>query len=272
VATDPRSDALNKYYGLGKYAPTAKSPVPGYTNDSLQDALNQSIADNPQSGGLGPAPSVDYTSGAPTAGGAVDAPVDWSSYLGLYGLPPDVQKELNAIFQRTPDVNQATQLALAYVRGTPWYATTYPGINEAIAKGIVRDEAGYRAAQNGYNQVFRQYNNRDMTAAEFAGYLGEGVSADTVAKRFQGASIASVYGNDWQYAAGNFGEGKLGADELQAAGRQEAGLDSELGMRVQRRLQQAQDRIRAVFSGSLATSKLAQPLGEQSGIPSDIGR
>lgn len=199
------------------------------------------------------------------------APTDWSSYLGIFGLPADVQRELNAIFNRTPDVNQAVSLALAYVRGTPWYAQEYAGINEGIAKGIIRNEQDYRANRNAFTQVYQQYAQRDITADEYASYLREGVSSDVVGKRFQGASIASVYGNDWQYAMGNFGEGLLSSEEKTAFGRQSAGLDSELGMRIQRRLQQANERIKSVFSGSLATSQLKVPQIQQADTP-DIGR
>jgi hypothetical protein len=267
VATDPRSDAINRYYRLGEYAPKVGAPDPWQVAAGLAPTASGTYNTGPNTTAA-PAPAP----AAPAPAAPAPTPVDWSSYLGLYGLPADVQKELNAIFTRTPDVNQATALALAYVRGTPWYAQTYPGIQEAIAKGIVRDEAGYRQAQNGYNQVFRQYNNRDLTAEEFAGYLKEGVSADTIGRRFQGAATATVYGNDWQYAEGNFGEGRLSDEEKTAYGRQTAGLDSELGQRVQRRLDLAKERIRTVFSGTLATSKFAEPLSQQSGSLSDVGR
>jgi hypothetical protein len=239
----------------------------------MQAQIDASLAANPQST-MGPSPYVDY-SGTPgyTATADTGATTDWSAYMDFWNLPTDLKKELDSIFRNTPDVNQAIAKAQAYVRGTPWYAQTYPGIQDAMAKGLVRNEADYRAQQNSYNQVYRQWNDgRDISAAEFAGYLREGVSADTIGRRFQGASYANVYGNDWQYLSGNFGEGRLSGDELTAFGRQNAGIDSELGMRIQRRMQQAQERIRAVFSGSLATSRMAQPLSEQSGSLPDVGR
>jgi hypothetical protein len=230
----------------------------------------------------------------------------------VFGLPSDVQNELNAIFNRTPDVNQATQLALAYVRGTPWYAQEYPGIQEGIARGVVRNEQDYRAFRNSFSPIYQQYAGRDITPAEFAGYLLSGLSAgavgqrfqdraafnlvqhqygrgditdaefadyqrngvtpDLVGRRFQGASIASVYGNDWQYAEGNFGEGRLTDQEKTAFGQQSAGIDSEIGLRVQRRLQMANERIKSVFSGTLATSQLKVPSLSQQADQPDIGR
>jgi hypothetical protein len=195
---------------------------------------------------------------------------DWSSYLGLYGLPADVLKEINAIFAKTPDINQAVVIAQAYVRGTPWYGTTYPGIQEAMAKGIVRDEADYRAKMNDFNGLYRQYTNRDITGAEYADHLREGVDSTTVGRRFQGAAIADTYGQDWNYYEGNFGEGRLTGDEQTALGRQQAGLDSPLGLKVQRRLQMAQERVQKVFSGQLAQGQLSL-LNRPDG-PADIGR
>ena len=46
------------------------------------------------------------------------AVTDWSSILGIYGMPPDIAAHVGQIFATTPDVNQATILALAYIRGT----------------------------------------------------------------------------------------------------------------------------------------------------------
>lgn len=250
--------AISDGGGGGYNAPGPPAPVPPLTGGP------QIPVQGPQHGyGVGNNP---YQSGSAS-------PADWSSYLGMYGLPADVQRELNAIFARTPDVSQATQLALAYVRGTDWYRVTYPGIQEAIAKGIVKNEADYRAQMNAFNQVYRQYmNGQDLTAGQFAEYLREGVSLDTVGRRFQGAALVNTYGGDWQYLSGAFGDGRLEGNELKALGEQSAGLDSELGLRIQRRLQQAQERIRTVFSGTLATGKLAEPLAQRSGIPADIGR
>jgi hypothetical protein len=263
----PAMDAVDRYVAN-------RTTVKGYTNAELQAALEASNKANPQAGGLAPV-NVDF-SGTPgySTDAAGAAATDWSAYLDFWNLPPDLKKELDSIFRNTPDVNQAIAKAQAYVRGTPWYAQTYPGIQNAIAKGLVRDEAGYRALQNQFNQVYRQYNNgQELSAGEYAGYLGEGISADTLARRFQGAALTNVEGNDWQYLEGNFGEGRLSDTEKSAYGQQRAGIDSELGLRVQRRLQMAQERIRSVFSGTLATNaRFAQPLAEKSGIPSDIAR
>jgi hypothetical protein len=241
-------------------------------------ATNQYYADKGyEVGGLNhvydtqPQVTVDPVTGLPVSSKSGAAAPDWSSYLGMYGLPADVQKELNAIFARTPDITQATQLAVAYVRGTPWYAQTYPGIQEAIAKGVIRDERDYRSRQNDFNQIYRQYAQRDITGEEYAQHLREGVTTDVVGRRFQGAALESAYGNDWQYAEGAFGEGRLNAEESKAYGQQAAGLDSPLGMRVQRRLQLAQERLKAVFSGQSAVGQLSL-LNQPGKSPADIGR
>lgn len=259
-------DAVMRYLrnNAPKPAPKPTGSVP----------INQRQMETLASGGTLPTPAP-----APSGGGGGEAPTpppplppaDWSAYLGMFGLPSDVLNELNAIFARTPDVGQATSIALAYVRGTPWYAQTYPGIQEAIAKGVVQDERGYRSLRNNFAQVYQQYAGRDITNEEYAGYLRTGTPYQTVAQRFQGAAISNVYAPDWQYLQGAFGEGRLDAGELKAFGEQQAGLDSELGLRIQRRMQQAQERIRAAFSGSLAVGRMAQPLNQAGTLP-DVGR
>lgn len=269
MATRPAESALQRYFRL-----TGEDPY-------LTDVPSRPVVNPLPGGGVSlpaAAPPPPPASGGGGGGGGAAAgtppPPDWSAYLGIFGLPSDVQNELNAIFARTPDVNQAVSLALAYVRGTQWYSQTYPGIQEAMAKGLVRNEADYRSRMNDFNQVYRQYmSGQDLTSGQFAEYLREGITADTLGRRFQGLALENVYSPDWQYLSGNFGEGRLSDDERRAFGRQQAGLDSELGLRIQRRLQQAQERVRAVFSGTLATSRLPRSL-EGSGdmrLP-DVGR
>lgn len=182
-------------------------------------------------------------------------PVDWSSFIDIFGLPPDVMAEVNRIFQSTPDVNQATARAMAYIRGTGWYATTFPGINEARARGIVQDERDYRRRLNDANTLYKQYLGRDMTTAEFVSDLGEGISLDVVGRRFEGAAYIKANRGDIQYAAGNFGfgQGQLSEEELKMFGRQQAGLGSDLGASLAKRVQDAYNRVRRVFEGTLAT-------------------
>ena len=108
--------------------------------------------------------------------------------------------------------------------------------------------------------MYRQWAGRDIALDEYAGYLREGVEAGVVGQRFQGAAYTSTFGNEWQYLLGAFGDtGRATPDELKAAGEQQAGLSSPLGIRLQQRLQQAQQRIQAVFSGNLAVGQLKLP-------------
>jgi hypothetical protein len=268
VATDPRSDAINRYYRLGEYAPKVGAPDPWQVAAGLAPTASGTYNTGPNTTAA-PAPAP----AAPAPAAPAPTPVDWSSYLGLYGLPADVQKELNAIFTRTPDVTQATALALAYVRGTPWYSQTYPGIQEALAKGIVRNEADYRFQFNDWNQMTRQWTGNDLSSGEFADYLRQGVSKDTVAKRFEGAALATTYGNDWQYEAGAFGTGRLDAGQLKTLGEQSAGLQSNEGIGLQKMIEDAKKKLSRVFDGVLATGPLQGLGGEQQRAQSpDIGR
>ena len=212
-------------------------------------------------------PAIDYGNPTPllgqaNAGGgqAAAAPVDWLAYLTDFGFPADVVAQIVAIFARTSDPATAALLAQRYVRSTPWFATAFPGFQDAVNKGFIRDERDYMARRNQFNQVYRQYAGRDMTLAEYAQYIGEGIGADVLGKRFEGAAYASTYGNEWQYLLGAFGDtGRASSEELKAAGEQQAGLSSPLGLKLQQRLAQAQQRIQAVFSGNLALGQLKLP-------------
>lgn len=182
---------------------------------------------------------------------------DWAAaFFGSLGLPKDVVEQVNKLFTQYSDVNAASAAALGYIRGTSWYATTYPGIAEGIQKGLVSNEADYRNLLNQQSQVYKQYLGRDVTSAEFASNLGEGVPLSTVGGRLQGAALAGTYGNDWRYKLGAFDTAPTDA-EVTALGQEGAGLDSALGQQVKKRLDLAQQRLAGVFSGSLATPNLS---------------
>lgn len=219
--------------------------------------------------GLPVAPGLgDYHQFGPAGGGGgggAPAP-DWAaSFFAGLGLPPDVVAQVNKIFGQYSDVNAASAAALAYIRGTPWYAQTYPGIAEGIQKGLVSNEADYRNLLNQQSQLYNQYLGRSITGAEFAANLGEGVNLSTVGGRLQGAALVGTYGNDWRYALGAFDEnGQPTAAETKALGEETAGLDTPLGQQVKRRLDLANQRMATVFRGTLATPGLSTANGRLS--------
>lgn len=190
---------------------------------------------------------------------------DYSSFLNIYGLPGDVQNKVNQIFQNTPDLNQATALAMAYVRGTPWYATTYPGIQEGIAKGVIGNEADYRNYLTNVNMLTKQYLGRDISGQEIGDFLKQGYDPTRIGRIYQGGAIAKTNAGDWNYATGAFdANGALTADESAALGQEQAGIDTALGQKVQRRLDLAKQRMSAVFGGQLATPSLSLANGRLS--------
>lgn len=216
--------------------------------------------DNPFGGTPG------YTSGGSgggsTGGGGGSTtpdlgPTDWSSMLGIYGLPTDVQNKVNQIFASTSDVNQATALAMAYIRGTNWYAQTYPGIQEGIARGVINNEADYRSYVNQLQQMNRQFYNTDITSQQIANYLKAGYSVGHVQNLFQGHAYAVANKDNLDYLLGAFGNGQLSNNDLETFGQEKAGLDSVMGLKLQNLVQKAQQRMQNVFNGSLATPSLA---------------
>lgn len=179
---------------------------------------------------------------------------DWAdSFFASLGLPPDVVAQVNQIFTQYSDTNAASQAALGYIRGTPWYAQTYPGIQAGIQKGLVTNEADYRNLLNQQSQIYKQYLGRDVSASEFSANLANGTSNQTLGGQLQGAALAGTYGGDWRYTLGAYGQAPTDA-ETQALGQEQAGLDTPLGQQIQRRLTLAQQRLTTAFSGSLATA------------------
>lgn len=222
--------------------------------------------------------AANGTTGALTPTAATTAAAtDWAaSFFASLGLPPDVVNQVNQIFSQYSDVNAASQAALGYIRGTPWYAQTYPGIQAGIQKGLITNEADYRNLLNQQSQIYKQYLGRDISGDEFSANLANGTSNQTLGGQLQGAALAGTYGNDWRYALGAFDTAPTQA-ETTALGQEQAGLDTPLGQQLQRRLDLAQQRLTTVFSGKLATAglsnangRVSQPGLSTSGTP-DIG-
>lgn len=212
---------------VGAPLPAPSAPVPAY-NQQTQNALDVlrgmgGKAFEPNGGyygGYTSNPFEDPVGGTDnTTSAATHNVTDWSSYLGLYGLPNDVAAKINDIFAKGGDVQQSVAIGLAYVRGTPWYAQTYPGIGEGIAKGLIRDEADYRSQLNQVDQMFRQFYGRSVSGLEFATFLREGIDPGTVGRRLQGQATATALG-------GTLPPGLFTPEELQQIGNQQAGLTS----------------------------------------------
>lgn len=198
--------------------------------------------------------------------------IDWSTYFGYWGLPREAIEVIDKIFRDNPDPGTAAAMALAYIRGTDWYRQTYPGIQEGMRTGIIRDEADYRSYLNQTNFYARQYLGRDIGADEIAALLREGATPDVYGKRLGGAAYVRAYGNDLQYLAGAFGEGRLDANQLQKFGEQRMGLGSGLGMILEQSLEQASGRLRRIFEGVLAQPSLSMSGGRlaQGAKPPDV--
>jgi hypothetical protein len=247
LAANPQA-SKGGYEGVG----TPATPGPAGTTSYVDPSQPTPATVTTQAG-----TTVSTSTGA-TVGTALADP---GAFLGLYGLPSDVASKVNEIFVKNPDVGTATQLAMAYIRGTPWYAQTYPGIQEGIARGVIGNEADYRKYLNDINNLTQQYQGRHVGSDELVGYLGQGYTTTHVGQLYAGTAWANANKADVQYTTGAFDTGQLSPAELAALGNENAGLDSELGQRLQNRLNLAQQRLRGVFSGSLATPGLSTANG-----------
>lgn len=248
--------------------------IPGTPGGDLAAAVAQAIgAGDPNS----PSAQEDGGAGASTGGNIPDySGIDFSQYLNIWGLPGDVQSRVLQIFQSSGgNTDVATQEALAYIRGTDWYAQTYPGIQVAEAKGLVTNEADYRSLLNQQTQIYKQYLGRDISTDEFAANLNEGVSNTVIGQRLQGNAYAQTYGSTWNYALGAFDTaGAASTSDLQSLGQEQAGLDTPMGQMLQNRLNLAQQRLQGVFKGPLAAPSLGltggKLAGPKAGVTPDI--
>lgn len=243
--------------------------VPNTTDSSLQGAEGSAggAAGRAQEGSGGADNSAGVTASAPaspppaTTGAASGASGDFSSMLGIYGLPPDVQNEVNQIFAQTSDVTEATALALAYVRGTAWYAQTYPGIQAGISNGLINNEADYRAYVNQIDQLSQQYTGQQATAAQIAGYITSGYNPSYVGNLFQGQATVAANSPQWQYESSQFGTGPLTGAQQTALGNEKSGIDTSLGQTLQNNLNNSLTRLTKAFNGVVATPQMG--LGSQ---------
>jgi hypothetical protein len=194
-----------------------------------------------------PAPVTDTLTPPP------EPPLDW---LGVPGLPTDVQAKIDAIFR--DGAPNPVERAMAYLRSTPWYAQTYRGIGQGIAKGVISSEADYRGYVNQVNQAYRQYWGRDATGDEIETFLTAGYAPGVIGQIGAGRAYAQANRADIQYLAGAFtDEGQLDESELQTYGEQVVGRDSALGASLRQKLDAAVRKVERVFQVNLATSPIA---------------
>lgn len=64
-------------------------------------------------------------------------PIDWQQRLGMAGFTPQMIARIEQIWQSSNySAQTAAPLVLGYVRSTPWYQQTYPGIAAGIQAGL----------------------------------------------------------------------------------------------------------------------------------------
>ncbi len=184
-------------------------------------------------------------------------------------LPPAVLNQVKPLFtnpQLTPQL--ANEYALNAVRQTPWYAQTFPGIQAGIQNGLFANEPGYIAYRNSLHQVYNQYTGNPATAAQVAHAATQGFSPGRVAQGLSGEAYLAANKPEILSTLGAFGTGApVTQPQLQALGKEQANIDSPLGQLMQKRLAQAQERMKGIFSGTLATPSLSLSTGRIAGNP-----
>lgn len=221
----------------------------------------------------GPSPSSSpSTSTAPPPTVPPTPPLDWHAYLTNWGFDQSIVDELDRIFRTYSDPNQASASAIAYIRGTDWYAKTFPGIQEGMKLGIVTDEASYRAYTNQMNDVYSRYYNRPVTGDEVANALKQGQTVGHVDAHLQGQAYIAANQGDIQATLGAFDDqGRLNDTQLGALGDQQAGLTNMMGPEIQRRYQTALARLHGIYQGTLGSPNLSMGQNGRIQAPSLLG-
>lgn len=192
---------------------------------------------------------------------------DWLQTLASVGLTPAMIGELNKIWIGAGgDAKVATPLALRYVRSTPWYAKTYPGISAGINAGLFSDERGYSDYRNTITQVYKQYYNRAPTNAEVGVYVTKGQSPTQIAKQFSSAAAAGSIPDPLK---------KLFTPaELKALTDQAAGIDTALGQRIKAEAELASgvSQMYQDFTGKPVSRAALDSLLKAGATPEAVGR
>lgn len=241
--------AVQQWQANGSVGP---APIPDDIG-TVADILSIPIAPK----GPGPGPGTPPGGPGNPKGDPPKINLDWRAYLADWGFPKEVVDELTRIFSTYPDAQGASAAALAYIRGTDWYATTFPGINEGIRKGIITNEQDYRSYVNQLNDLYSRYYGRGVSSAEVGNALSGGKTASHLNAELQGQAYANTQKPEAQYLLGAFGDRQATDSELTAYGQNAVGLDNQIGMGVANKITNAQEKLRRVFEGTLASPSLS---------------
>ena len=253
-------DATSEHGAGGGTGGNDVGVVPTLANVQSAYGDSPSVLDD-GSGGGGGAPLTENSQGAggPDSNGPGSAApavpdTDWADvFWGSLGLPADLISQINQIFKQYPDLNMAQAVAQNTLRNSTWFAATFPGFATGVKNGLFTDETGYRDYVNRLNVLSNQYNGRNITTDEVTGALGEGIDSSIFEKRLQANAYLAANQGQLQYELGAFGDqGQATPEQLQAFGRQQVGLDSQLGERIKAQVDKAVQRRQNIFQGSLA--------------------
>jgi hypothetical protein len=171
------------------------------------------------------------------------------------GLPANEAATIHQFFVDDPE--HGAGRALAWLRTkSAWYKVEYQGIQEGFSKGIVSNEAEYRAYKNQVNNAYRQYYGRNVTGAEIASFMTIGYQPQQVAQIGSGHAYVEANRGEIQQTAGAFGGGGLTEQELQAYGQEQSGFDTALGQKIKAKVERSLAVAGRVFQGTLGSSAL----------------
>jgi hypothetical protein len=231
----------------------ARRGATNYPNQPRGPGQNEGPGEAP------PPPGPGGGGGSGGGGGGAEPPPD---DLGIPGLPASEAATIHQFFVDDPE--HGAVRALAWLRTkSAWYKQEYKGIQEGFAKGIVGNEAEYKAYENQIQVSYRGYYGRAATRDEIAAFLTAGYNARQVAQIGAGHAYAEAYRGDIQQSTGAFGGGQLTDQELQAYGQEQSGFDTALGQKIMARVQKSLTTAQRVFQGTLGSSALGdQALSE----------
>lgn len=156
-------------------------------------------------------------------------PTDWIDQLRQWGLPSSLVSQITQLWMSNPHVTQGQQQnilnsAMRIVRGDPWYAQTFPGIETGIQKGLFADERGYQSYKNDISQQYEQYLHRAVTASEVGRFVRQGVSAQQVGERLNSEALSGTLTDPLKRL--------FTPAELKALTDQASGISTAAGLRI----------------------------------------
>ncbi len=201
----------------------------------------------------GPAPGFPSGSPIPSTGATG---LNVAAMFGMSGLPQELIDQMNAELGSGLDLATAQTLAYNTILSSDWFAQTYPGYFDGLSTNRWSSPKEYKGMVLDYNALSQQWTDTPLSTGDFLSMVNQGISVQDYAKILAGAAWTQANTPDVQTEFGAYDTGPLSGRELTKLGQTEVGYGSNLGVALQKRMQDAQNRMARIFQGVAASPTL----------------